>query len=92
MLNIIYEYSKVKDKKLKEHIIDTPLLHKYFKLDRKISPRSHLLRWECIHRFLILKSLQPLEHWNEKNTKQAGANKGGYWKVNIINTMEKADD
>lgn len=33
MKNIIYEYSEVKDKELKERIIDTLLLHKYFKLD-----------------------------------------------------------
>ncbi|PLX21961.1 restriction endonuclease [Candidatus Parcubacteria bacterium] len=33
MKNTIYEYSKVKEKNLKEYIINTPLLHKYFKLD-----------------------------------------------------------
>lgn len=31
--NTIYEYSKVENKKLEKYIIDTPLLHKYFKLD-----------------------------------------------------------
>ena len=31
--NTIYEYSKVEDEKLEKYIIDTPLLHKYFKLD-----------------------------------------------------------
>ncbi|MDD2652754.1 MAG: restriction endonuclease [Sulfurimonas sp.] len=36
MKNIIYEYNEVKDEKLKKYIIDTPLLHKYFKLDWKI--------------------------------------------------------
>ncbi|WP_229855107.1 McrC family protein [Candidatus Sulfurimonas marisnigri] len=35
-MNTIYEYSEVKDEKLKKHIIDTPLLHKYFKLDWNI--------------------------------------------------------
>jgi 5-methylcytosine-specific restriction enzyme subunit McrC len=35
-LNIIYEYSKVENKELKKNIIDTPALHKYFKLDWKI--------------------------------------------------------
>ncbi|MDY0123220.1 restriction endonuclease [Sulfurimonas sp.] len=30
MKNTIYEYSEVKDEKLKKYIIDTPLLHKYF--------------------------------------------------------------
>jgi 5-methylcytosine-specific restriction enzyme subunit McrC len=33
MKNTIYEYSEVKEKNLKEYIINTPLLHKYFKLD-----------------------------------------------------------
>lgn len=33
MKNVIYEYSEVKEKNLKEYIINTPLLHKYFKLD-----------------------------------------------------------
>lgn len=33
MKNGIYEYSEVKDEKLKKYIIDTPSLHKYFKLD-----------------------------------------------------------
>lgn len=32
-MNTIYEYSEVEDEKLKNYIIDTPLLHKYFKLD-----------------------------------------------------------
>ena len=32
MQNIIYEYSEVKNEKLKQYIIDTPSLHKYFKL------------------------------------------------------------
>jgi len=36
MSNIIYEYSEVKQEKLKLYIIDTPKLHKYFKLDWKI--------------------------------------------------------
>ncbi|WP_321779335.1 5-methylcytosine restriction system specificity protein McrC [Sulfurimonas sp.] len=31
MQNIIYEYSEIKDDKLKKHIIDSPSLHKYFK-------------------------------------------------------------
>ena len=32
-MNIIYEYNEVKNKELKEHIIATSALHKYFKLD-----------------------------------------------------------
>lgn len=36
MKNTIYEYSEVKEKNLKEYIINTPLLHKYFKLDWNI--------------------------------------------------------
>ncbi|MBE0513738.1 restriction endonuclease [Sulfurimonas sp.] len=36
MKNTIYEYSEVEDEKLKKYIIDTPLLHKYFKLDWNI--------------------------------------------------------
>jgi 5-methylcytosine-specific restriction enzyme subunit McrC len=37
MQNIIYEYTEVNDNDgLKSHIIDTPALHKYFKLDWKI--------------------------------------------------------
>lgn len=36
MKNIIYEYSEIKEEKLKKHIVDTPLLHKYFKLDWNI--------------------------------------------------------
>jgi len=35
-MNAIYEYSEVEDEKLKKYIIDTPLLHKYFKLDWNI--------------------------------------------------------
>ena len=35
-MNTIYEYSEVKEKNLKEYIINTPLLHKYFKLDWNI--------------------------------------------------------
>jgi len=35
-VNTIYEYSEVKEKNLKEYIINTPLLHKYFKLDWNI--------------------------------------------------------
>lgn len=31
--NIIYEYTEVNDTDLKKHIINTPALHKYFKLD-----------------------------------------------------------
>ena len=33
MKNSIYEYSQINDKDLKQHIIATPQLHKYFKLD-----------------------------------------------------------
>ncbi|MBU1659070.1 McrC family protein [bacterium] len=36
MLNIIYEYSEVTHEKLKLYIINTPALHKYFKLDWNI--------------------------------------------------------
>lgn len=36
MQRLIYEYSEVNHTKLKEYIIDTPLLHKYFKEDWKI--------------------------------------------------------
>lgn len=36
MSNIIYEYSEVKQEKLKSYIIKTPQLHKYFKLDWNI--------------------------------------------------------
>lgn len=32
-MSIIYEYNEIKDEKLKKYIINTPLLHKYFKLD-----------------------------------------------------------
>ena len=34
--NVIYEYSEVKDPGLKEYIVNTPELHKYFKLDWNI--------------------------------------------------------
>ncbi|NCO02425.1 MAG: restriction endonuclease [Epsilonproteobacteria bacterium] len=34
--NAIYEYSEITDDKLKEHIINIPELHKYFKLDWNI--------------------------------------------------------
>ena len=33
MQNTIYEYSEVKDEKLKKYIVDTPSLHQYFKFD-----------------------------------------------------------
>ncbi|EDZ61479.1 putative 5-methylcytosine-specific restriction enzyme, subunit McrC [Sulfurimonas gotlandica GD1] len=36
MQNIIYEYTEVNDSTLKSHIIDTPALHDYFKLDWNI--------------------------------------------------------
>ena len=35
-MNTIYEYSEVKEKNLREYIINTRLLHKYFKLDWNI--------------------------------------------------------
>ncbi len=33
MQNVIYEYCEVQNKELKQYIIDTPSLHKYFKQD-----------------------------------------------------------
>jgi 5-methylcytosine-specific restriction enzyme subunit McrC len=35
MQNIIYEYQEVQYKELENHVIETPLLHKYFKLEWK---------------------------------------------------------
>jgi 5-methylcytosine-specific restriction enzyme subunit McrC len=35
MQNIIYEYQEIEHEELKSHIIETPLLHKYFKLEWK---------------------------------------------------------
>ena len=33
MQNVIHEHSEIKDEKLKEHICNSPSLHKYFKLN-----------------------------------------------------------
>lgn len=35
-MSAIYEYSEVKNVELKNYIIETPLLHKYFNLDWSI--------------------------------------------------------
>jgi len=39
--NIIYEYSEVEDKELKQYIIKTPSLHKYFKLSWSVLKTKH---------------------------------------------------
>ena len=41
MKNSIYEYSKIDDKDLKQHVIDTPQLHKYFKFDWDVLRTKH---------------------------------------------------
>ena len=58
MKNIIYEYTEVNNDSLKQHIINTPVLHKYFKLEWKtLKARQYcgILNFDDVDYYLLPK-------------------------------------